>query len=139
MPEQPDKCREHHLMLKAELESFKKEFDSLTKNCRDMHCFFFGGINQLDGHISFVDKVNTLYDNQQRNRNLLVTFLSIFGVMFISGLIGLGVQLHRLDTTSQNLTVFMENQRQIELEIAQLKAKVGMNEKNNNTLDGGRL
>lgn len=139
MPEQPDKCREHHLMLKAELESFKKEFDSLTKNCRDMHCFFFGGINQLDGHISFVDKVNTLYDNQQRNRNLLVTFLGIFGVMFISGLIGLGVQLHRLDTTSQNLTVFMENQRQIELDIAQLKAKVGMDEKNNNTLDGGRL
>lgn len=130
MPEQPDKCREHHLMLKAELESFKKEFDSLTKNCRDMHCFFFGGINQLDGHISFVDKVNTLYDNQQRNRNLLVTFLSIFGVMFISGLIGLGVQLHRLDTTSQNLTVFMENQRQIELDIAQLKAKVGMDEIN---------
>ncbi|HIS60844.1 MAG TPA: hypothetical protein IAC14_01145 [Candidatus Scybalomonas excrementigallinarum] len=127
MPEQPDKCREHHLMLKAELESFKKEFDSLTKNCRDMHCFFFGGINQLDGHISFVDKVNTLYDNQQRNRNMLVTFLSIFGVLLVSGLVGLGVQLHRLDVTSQNLTVFMENQRRIELDIAQLKAKAGIN------------
>lgn len=130
MPEQPDQCREHHMMLKAELESFKKEFDSLTKNCRDMHCFFFGGINQLDGHISFVDKVNTLYDNQQRNRNMLVTFLSIFGVLLVSGLVGLGVQLHRLDVTSQNLTVFMENQRRIELDIAQLKAKVGMDEIN---------
>ena len=139
MPEQPDQCREHHMMLKAELDNFKKEFNDLTKNCRDMHCFFFGGINQLDGHISFVDKVNTLYDNQQRNRNMLVTFLSIFGVLLVSGLVGLGVQLHRLDVTSQNLTVFMENQRQIELDIAQLKAKVGMNEKNNNTLDGGRL
>lgn len=139
MSEQPDLCREHHFMLKAELDSLKKEFDDLTKNCHDMHCFFFGGTNQLDGHISFVDKLNTLYDNQQHILNFLITFLSIFGVMLISGLIGLGVQLHRLDTTSQNLTVFMENQRQIELDIAQLKAKVGMNEKNNNTLDGGRL
>lgn len=127
MPEQPDQCKEHHMMLKREIDDFKKEFDNLTKNCRDMHCFFFGGINQLDGHISFVDKVNTLYDNQQRNRNMLVTFLSIFGVLLVSGLVGLGVQLHRLDVTSQNLTVFMENQRQIELDIAQLKAKAGIN------------
>ena len=127
MTEQPDQCREHHLMLKAELDNLKKEFNDLTKNCRDMHCFFFGGINQLDGHISFVDKLNTLYDSQQRNRNMLVTFLSIFGVLLVSGLVGLGVQLHRLDVTSQNLTVFMENQRQIELDIAQLKAKAGIN------------
>lgn len=127
MTEQSRECYEHHMMLKAELDNFKKEFNDLTKNCRDMHCFFFGGINQLDGHISFVDKVNTLYDNQQRNRNMLVTFLSIFGVLLVSGLVGLGVQLHRLDVTSQNLTVFMENQRRIELDIAQLKAKAGIN------------
>ena len=38
MPEQPDKCFEHHMLLKRELEDFKKEFDALTKNCKDMHC-----------------------------------------------------------------------------------------------------
>lgn len=140
MPEQPDQCREHHMMLKQELDNFKKEIDDLTKNCRDMHCFFFGGINQLDGHISFVDKVNTLYENQKNSRNLLITFLSIFGVLFVTSLIGLGVQLHRLDATSKDLAVFMQNQRNIEIELAQLKAKVGMeNEKNNRTLDSGSL
>ena len=61
MPEQPDKCFEHHMLLKRELEDFKKEFDALTKNCKDMHCFFFGGISQLEGHIYFVDKANTQF------------------------------------------------------------------------------
>ncbi len=26
-----------------------------------MHCFFFGGISQLEGHIYFVDKANTQF------------------------------------------------------------------------------
>ena len=36
MPEQPDKCREHHMLLKREIENFKKEFDDLIKNCKDI-------------------------------------------------------------------------------------------------------
>ena len=128
MPEQPDQCREHHMMLKRELDEFKKEFDDLTKNCRDMHCFFFGGINQLDGHISFVDKVNTLYENQKNSRNLLFTFLGVFGVLFVTGLVSLGIQLHRIDVTSKDLAIFIENQHNIEIELAQLKARVGINE-----------
>ena len=128
MPEQPDQCREHHMMLKRELDEFKKEFDDLTKNCRDMHCFFFGGINQLDGHISFVDKVNTLYENQKNSRNLLFTFLGVFGVLFVTGLVSLGIQLHRIDVTSKDLAFFIENQHNIEIELAQLKTRVGINE-----------
>ena len=139
MPEQPDKCFEHHMLLKRELEEFKEEFDALTKNCKDMHRFFFGGISQLDGHISFVDKVNTLYDNQKNNRNLLITFLSVFGVMLVTGLIGLGVQLHRIDVTSKDLATYIEYSRNIQIELAELKAKVERNEKNNYTLDGRNI
>ena len=89
-----------------------------------MHCFFFGGISQLDGHISFVDKVNTLYENQKNNRNLLLSFFSIFGVMFVTGLVGLGFQLHKIDMVASNWDSAIQAQKNIEIEIAQLKAKV---------------
>ena len=130
MPEQPDKCFEHHMMLKAELENFKKEFDDLTKSCRDMHCFFFGGITQSDGHISFVDKVNGLYEAQQNTRKFYSTFLSIFGGLIVTGLVSLGIGIHTLSVTSSTLEDVMANTRQIrqeqleiKLEVAQLKAK----------------
>ena len=35
MAEQPDKCFEHHMMLKKELENFKKEIISLLENKDD--------------------------------------------------------------------------------------------------------
>ena len=124
MTEQPDKCFEHHMLLKHELEYFKKEFDDLTKNCKDMHCFFFGGISQLDGHISFVDKVNTLYENQKNNRNLLLRFFTVFGVMFVTALVGLGFQLHKIDMVASNWDSAIQAQKNLEIEIAQLKAKV---------------
>ena len=130
MAEQPDKCFEHHMMLKKELENFKKEFDDLTKSCRDMHCFFFGGVNQLDGHISFVDKVNSLYESQQNTRRFYNTFLSIFGGLIVTGLVSLGIGIHTLSVTSTTLSDVIENTRkirqeqiEIRLEVAELKAK----------------
>ena len=118
------------MMLKAELENFKKEFDDLTRSCRDMHCFFFGGITQSDGHISFVDKVNSLYDYQQNTRKFYNTFLSIFGGLIVTGLISLGIGIHTLSVTSSTLEDVMANtsqirqeQMEIRLEVAQLKAK----------------
>ena len=135
MTVQPDKCFEHHMMLKAELENFKKEFDDLTQSCRDMHCFFFGGINQSDGHISFVDKVNSLYEAQKNTRKFYNTFLSIFGGLIVTGLISLGIGIHTLSATSTTLAGVIENtqkirQEQIEirLEVAELKAKAVQNE-----------
>ena len=132
MPEQQDKCFEHHMLLKRELEDFKKEFDDLTKSCRDMHCFFFGGINQADGHISFVDKVNSLYESQQNTRKFYNTFLSVFGCLIVTGLVSLGMACHSFQVTSDavaNLTKIMENTQsenmEIKVELAQLKAKVG--------------
>lgn len=127
---QPDKCFEHHMMLKTELENFKKEFDDLTKSCRDMHCFFFGGINQADGHISFVDKVNSLYEAQRNTQKFYNTFLSVFGGLIITGLVSLGIGIHTLSDTSTTLAdvvEFTQNIRQeqieIRLEMAKLKAK----------------
>ena len=124
MPEQPDKCREHHMLLKREIENFKKEFDDLIKNCKDMHCFFFGGYNQSDGHISFVDKVNTLYENQRKARTFLYTFLSAFGVLIISGFVGLGIQLQKIDKTAQDLQYVMQKQAHLEISIAKIEEKI---------------
>lgn len=123
MTDQPEKCTEHHLMLKTKIEQFEKRFDDLIRNCQDMHCFLFGGITQTDGHISFVDKVNTLYEEQKINRKLLVTFLSVFGVFFISGLIGLGVQLHKIDTNSEQLNTYLHQNQALEIRVARLEAK----------------
>jgi len=120
------------MLLKQRLENFQKEFDELSRNCTQMKCFFFGGTNQTDGHISFVDKVNTMYENQKNNRNLLITFLSVFGVLFISALIGLGVQIHTINRTSEDLLAVVKSQKEIQeqqnnlqVEIAKLKIKVG--------------
>lgn len=124
MPEQPDKCMEHHMILKKSLEDLRKEFDELTKSCKDMRCFLFGGISQHDGHLSFVDKVNVLYENQEKSRKLLITFLSVFGVLFITGLIGLGSQLHQLNAVTRDLATYAQGQRAIEIELAEIRTKI---------------
>lgn len=126
MTEQPEKCTEHHLMLKEKIELFEKRFDNLIKNCQDMHCFLFGGITQADGHFSFVDKVNMLYDDQQTNRKLLVSFVSIFGVLFISGLVGLGIQLHKIDINSEQLNTYLHQNQALEIRVARLETKQGV-------------
>lgn len=124
MPEQPDKCHEHHMLLKRELETFKKQFDDLIENCEKMRCFFFGGLDQRDGHFSFVDKVNTMYENQKNSRAIIITFISVFGVLFITSLVGLGIQINKLDSTVNTLAGVVQKQQNIEVEIAKLNAKV---------------
>lgn len=124
MPEQPDKCYEHHMLLKRELETFKKQFDDLIENCEKMRCFFFGGIDQKDGHFSFVDKVNTMYENQKNSRAIMIAFISIFGVLFITSLVGLGIQINKLDSTVNTLAGVVQRQQNIEVEIAKLNAKM---------------
>ena len=125
MPEQPDKCMEHHMILKQSLEDLRKEFDELTKSCKDMRCFFFGGISQHDGHLSFVDKVNVLYENQEKSRKLLLTFLSVFGVLFITSLVGLGAQIHQLNCVTKDLAAYAQSQRAIEIELAEIRTRIG--------------
>lgn len=150
MQEQSPECFEHHMLLKEKLENFKKEFDELVKNCSDTHEFFFGGINQADGHLSFVDKVNTIYENQKamiesqkKNRDFLITLFCTFGVLFITSLVGVGIQIHTISQTSNDLLAVIQTQKEmqqeqtnIKLEIAKLK--VGNKyETNNLALDGG--
>ena len=124
MPEQPDKCHEHHLLLKKMLDEFKEEFDKWKDNCDKIQCFFFGGIDQKDGHFSFVDKVNMMYENQKNSRAIMITFISIFGVLFITSLVGLGIQINKLDSTVNTLAGVVQKQQNIEVEIAKLNAKM---------------
>ena len=141
--EQSKECFEQHKVLKISFESsfkeLKKDFDNLKKeiktiirNCITMHCFFFGGPNQEAEHISFVDKVNIMYENQKNSRTLLLTFLSVFGVLFISSLIGVGVQIHTINRTSEDLVAVVKNLKEIQeqqnnmqVEIAKFKIKIG--------------
>ena len=53
-------------VIKNKLENIEKEFKNLCKNCGDTHAFLFGGIDQKDGHLSFVDKVNLIYETQTK-------------------------------------------------------------------------
>lgn len=135
MPEQPDKCYEHHMLLKKELDAFKKQFDDLIENCEKMRCFFFGGIDQKDGHFSFVDKVNMMYDNQQKYqeeaekfrdnmKNAMFTFIGIFGVLFITSLVGLGVQLKTIAETEKNLSNVSQRQQIIQIDLEKVKTRI---------------
>lgn len=125
MPEQPDECMKHHMLLKNMLDEFKEEFDKWKNNCDKIQCFFFGGMHQAEkGELSFVDKVNTMYDNQQKSRQLLISFVSIFGVLFITSLVGLGVQINKLDSTVNTLAGVVEKQQNIEVEIAKINARI---------------
>lgn len=128
---QSDECFKQHEVLKKSFEELKKEFDSLIKNCVEMRCFFFGGTNQTDGHISFVDKVNIMFQNQENNRKMLITFISVFSTLFISGLIGLGIQIHTITRTSEDLLSVINNQKNIQeqqnsqrLEIEKIKLQI---------------
>lgn len=135
MPEQPDKCYEHHMLLKRELKTFKKQFDDLIANCEKMRCFFFGGIDQKDGHFSFVDKVNMMYDNQQKYqkevkefrdsmKNAMFAFIGIFGVLFITSLVGLGIQLKTISETEKSLSNVSQRQQVIKIDLEKVKTKV---------------
>lgn len=125
MPEQPNECMKHHMLLKSMLDEFKEEFDKWKNNCDKIQCFFFGGMHQAEkGELSFVDKVNTMYDNQRKSRQLLISFVSVFGVLFITSLVGLGVQINKLDSTVNTLAGVVEKQQNIEIEIAKINARI---------------
>ena len=63
----------------------------------------------------------------------LLSFLGdIFGVLFISSLIGVGVQIHTINRTSEDLVAVVKNLKEIQeqqnnmqVEIAKLKIKIG--------------
>ena len=124
MPEQPDECMKHHMMLKNALDKLTEEFNAMIADCKKMRCFLFGGTGQHDGHLSFVDKVNTMYENQKNSRAIMIAFISIFGVLFITSLVGLGIQINKLDSTVNTLAGVVQKQQNIEVEIAKLNAKM---------------
>lgn len=125
MIEQSDKCQEQHMLLKQMLLDFKEKFECWQTNCEKVQCFFFGGRHQAEmGELSFVDKVNLLYENQNKSRAFLVSFIGIFGTLIIGSFVGLGVQLNKIDNTVNTLARVVEKQQSIEIQIAEIKAKL---------------
>ena len=134
-PEQSVECYEHHMLLKDKLENIEKEFKNLCKNCGDTHAFLFGGINQSDGHLSFVDKVNMIYETQAKmieaqaeNRKFLQKCFFNFGLVVITAFIGFGIKIATIDYNSANLTaisekvqVLTENDNKMSIQLAKLE------------------
>ena len=95
-----------------------------------MHCFFFGGINQ-NGELSFVDKVNTMYKMMNDNRAALRGFLVSSIVVLISWLVGLGYQMHSIQSTSDmvkecvnEIQAIKNNQAEMDKRLIILEAKL---------------
>ena len=132
MPEQPDKCHEHHIMLKnsiesmnATIEKMEKQFEKFKGECQEMRCSIFGGEAQVkSGELSFVDKVNVLYNSHNNARITAITIICTFGVFFISSIYFVGGAITKLDSTVNTLTGVVQNQKNIEIELAQIKTKI---------------
>lgn len=123
MTEQSRECYEHHMLLKEAIEELKQR-------CNEMNCFFFGGINQ-NGELSFVDKVNTMYKMMNDNRAALRGFLVSSIVVLISWLVGLGYQMHSIQSTSDmvkecvnEIQAIKNNQAEMDKRLIILEAKL---------------
>ncbi len=123
MTEQSRECYEHHMLL-------KKAIEDLQKRCNEMNCFFFGGVNQR-GELSFVDKVNTMYDMMNNNRTALRGFLASSIIVLISWLVGLGYQMHSIQATSDmvkecvnEIQAIKNNQAEMDKRLIILEAKL---------------
>ena len=123
MTEQSRECYEHYMLL-------KKAIEDLQKRCNEMNCFFFGGVNQR-GELSFVDKVNTMYDMMNNNRTALRGFLVSSIIVLISWLVGLGYQMHSIQATSSmvkecvnEIQAIKNNQAEMDKRLIILEAKL---------------
>lgn len=135
-PEQSIECYEHHMLLKNKLENIEREFKNLCKNCGDTHAFLFGGINQSDGHLSFVDKVNMIYETQakmieaqEKGRKFFENCFLTFCLFIIGGFVGLGVKIATIDYNSSNLNalsekvqILAENDNKMSIQLARLES-----------------
>ncbi len=125
MPEQSEKCLQEHKVLKEMLEEFREEFDKWKDHCKKIQCFFFGGMHQAEkGEVSFIDKVNIMYENQNNSRSYLMWFIGVFGTLIIGAIFGLGIELNKIDNTVNTLATVVQKQQNIEIEIAEIKAKM---------------
>lgn len=123
MIEQSKECYEHHMILKQAIEDLKQR-------CNEMNCFFFGGVNQKD-ELSFVDKVNTMYKMMNDNRAALRGFLVSSIIVLISWLVGLGYQMHSIQSTSSmvkecisEIQLLKTNQSEIDKRLILLEANL---------------
>ena len=103
--EQSQECYEHHMMLNGKLDK--------------VNHFLFGDTEHA-GEVSFVSKVNLMFDELKFIKQSLIT--SIF--VIITSCIFLGQQLYQIDTTSKELGLYIERQKQVELQLAKLEAKI---------------
>ena len=124
MPDQPEECRKHHKILKDAIINLENKVLEMLKEFEKMKDFLFGGLNQDDGHLSFVDKVNILYKNQKSTRTVAFFLVGTFGILFLNSIYGLGLQINKLDTTVNTLADVVRKQQNIEIEIAEIKARI---------------
>lgn len=103
--EQSQECFEHHMLLKGHLDKINH--------------FLFGD-TEHGGEVSFVSKVNLMFDELKFIKQCLICSIA---TIFTAGVF-LGQQLRQINISSQSLNTYMEQQQQIELRLVKLEAKM---------------
>ena len=103
--EQSQECYEHHMLLKGKLDKIER--------------FIFGDAEHSD-KISFVSKVNLMFDELGFIKRFLVgSILSIFGACIF-----LGQQLHKIDSSSTQISQYIDSTHSMELQITEIKTEL---------------
>lgn len=108
-PEQSQECYEHHMLLKSTLDNISG--------------FLFGS-PEHGQEVSFVSKVNLMFSELEFIKKLLIG--SVFTILGMC--IFIGQQLYKIDNDSQHLNAHLEQAQKIEMRLAYLEAKAGINE-----------
>ena len=108
--EQSQECFEHHMLLKGTLDKINH--------------FLFGD-HEHGTEVSFVSKVNLMFDELKTIKQWLLSSVTVI----LGACVFMGQQLRQIDTNSKYLSDYIERQQQIELKMAQLEAKFESHEK----------
>ena len=103
--EQSQECFEHHMLLKGQLDKINN--------------FLFGNAEH-GGEVSFVSKVNLMFDELKFIKQCLIYSIV---TIFTAGVF-LGQQLRQINISSQSLNTYMKQQQQTELRLVKLEAKM---------------
>lgn len=129
-PDQSKECSEEHKALKQKIEE-------MCKNCADTHARLFGGINQLDGQLSFIDKVTVIQEKQEEilkqleenkrqqenNRKFAQNCVVGLVVVVLSGFITIGQKAQQLENNTNKVNEHSQQITALLSDVAALKVK----------------
>lgn len=137
MVEQSHECSEEHKALSNRLSEFEAKFNEMCKNCADTHSRLFGGLNQLDGQLSFIDKVTVIQEKQEEilkqlaenkqqqenNRKFIQNCVVGLVVVVLSAFITVGQKSQQLENNTNKVNEHSQQITTLLSDVAALKVK----------------